>query len=342
LLSDEAGKPIWIERFSGSKGGPVRIYEDGGAELPPAALSNLVAHVPQEVYRGIFAFALDELTMGALDTEGVRDRIYGAGLGTVVSPAKVAEELAKRQAEILKPRGSARVNDSAAAWKEERRQLRALGDVQAVYERSRRDLADAEEEGSRLATAVEEKRQALLRTERLVEARPHFVELRSAQTELGVLGEQPFPEAGVERYNRTKDRIEDARNNLEAADQELQSTEDKLAALQVDEAMIQWSDVIDRLHRGLEKFEAAQEDLPKREAALSEAEQGLQDSLRDLGPEWSEGRLSSFDLSIPFREEIRQWREQLDGSRIRLQSCRANAPDRRGRTRSAIRASNQG
>ncbi len=338
LLSDEAGKRIWIERFSGSKGGPVRIYEDGGVELPAATLSSLLAHIPREVYHGVFAFALSELTrLGTLDTEGVRDRIYGAGLGTAVSPAKVAQELAKWQAEILKPRGKARVNDSAAVLRDRRSQLRTVGDGQAAYERLCSDLADAEKEGSRLAGAVEEKRQALLRRERLMEARPHFVELRSAQTELGTPGEQPFPEAGVERYNRTKDKIGDVRHDLDEANQELEGTEGKLAGVRVDEALIQWSEVIDRLHRGLEKFEGAQEDLPKRKAALTEAEQGLQDSLRDLGLEWTEGRLSNFDLSIPFREEIRQWRGQKEETRIRLRDAQTKEQE----ADEAVRAAEQ-
>ena len=338
LLSDETDKRIWVERFSGSKGGPVRIYEDGGAELAAAALSGLLAHIPREVYHGVFAFGLSELaSLDALDAEGIRERIYTAGLGTAVSPAKVAEQLAKWQSEILKPRGQARINDAAVKLSDKRSQLRTVGDLQAAYEHLCSDLADAEEESSRLAATAEEGRQALLRAERLMEARPHFVELRSTQEELGKLGEQLFPEAGAERYNRTKDKIEGVRNDLDETDQELKDTEGKLSGVQVDQVLIERSEAIDRLHRGLERFQGAQDDLPKREAELTEAEQGLQDHLRDLGPEWTEQRLSNFDLSIPVREEIRQWRRREEETRIGLHDAQV----RERETDEAVRAAEE-
>ncbi|NIM50483.1 MAG: AAA family ATPase [Armatimonadetes bacterium] len=156
LLSDGTDRRIWVERFSGSKGGPVRVYEDAGAELPAAALSGLLAHIPEEVCRGVFAFGLAELAgLDTLDAEGITDRIYGAGLGTAVSPAKVAEELEKSQARILRPWGKARLNEAALALAEKRGQLRTVGDLQGEYERRCSELEDAEQESSRLSSAVE-------------------------------------------------------------------------------------------------------------------------------------------------------------------------------------------
>ncbi|MFB3880992.1 MAG: AAA family ATPase [Armatimonadota bacterium] len=339
LVLDEAGKRLWIERSPGSKGGPVRIYEDGGQDLPPGALPSLVAHIPREIYQSVFTFALSDLTsLGALDAEGIRDRIYGAGLGTVVSPAKAAEDLAKWQAEILKSRGKARINDSAAALKGKQSQLRGLGDQQTTYERLCSDLADAQAEGSRLAAAVEERRQALLRTDRLREARPHFVDLRSAEEGLGQVPEQPFPHAGLERYDRAKEKINDARGDIDELDRELAAARRDLEGLRVDQALLDSAEAVERLHAALEKYQSAQEDLPKREAERAEAEHSLRDQLRDLGPEWTETKLSDFDPSIPVREEVRQWRERGEETRVALHDAGTRAEEARRAAQTAKEA----
>jgi len=319
LVSDETGRRIWIERFSGSKGGPVSIREDRGAELPGVVLPDLLGHVPAQVFRNVFAFTLQELAaFETLAAEGIRERIYSAGLGTAMSPAKAADELATQKAELLKSRGKARMNDDVAALKEKRSALRAVGDLQGEYDRLSNELAAAEEHSARLAGLAMEKQEALLRAERLVEARPHFVILRSADEELASLGGQPFPEAGLERYNRIKDKLEEVHNSLEEVDQELARNAGELARLDVDEVLLGHAEEIESLRRDLGKCQAAENDLPKRETELKEAEEGLRDALRDLGPDWTEGEASGFDLSIPRREEIRRWKSGADEVLITL------------------------
>jgi uncharacterized protein YhaN len=320
LASDSEGTRVWIERIAGKKGGVVSVREDGGGELPETTLTGILGHMPAEVFGGIFAFGLAELAgLGALDQEELRDRIYSAGAGVAISPAKVAKEFDDRLAELLKQRaGKARINDAVTKLVAKQRELEALGDLQASYERVCGELADAGQDSSQLGIATEEKRQAQSRVERLIEARPHFVEWRNAEEDLIELGDQPFPESGRERYNRTKEKLAEGHSSLEAASQELKTTEDGLAKVQVDDTLLDSSEAIERLGRDLGKFQAAVDDLPKRETELEEAEGGLQDGLRDLGPDWTEGRLRDFDLSIPFREQIRHWKTQGEEARARL------------------------
>jgi uncharacterized protein YhaN len=320
LVSDSGDKRIWIERLAGKKGGVITVREEGGGELPETTLTGVLGHLPAEVFGGVFAFGLAQLAgLGALDQEELRDRIYSAGAGAAISPAKVAKDLDDRLGELLKSRaGKARINDTVTNLLAKQRELEAIGDIQTRYEQVCGELADAEQESSRLGVATEERRRARLRVERLIDARPHFVELRSAEEELVELGDQPFPESGRERYSRTKEKLEDGHSSVGAVSQELKATEDELAGVELDETLFESSEAIERLGRDLGKFQAAVDDLPKRETELEEAEGGLQDSLRDLGPDWTEGRLRDFDLSIPFREQIRRWKTQGEEARTRL------------------------
>lgn len=324
LVSDDQSKRIWIERLAGKKGGVVTVREEGGGELPATTIAGLVGHLPAEVFGSVFAFDLAALAgLGALDQEELRDRLYSAGAGATVSPAKVAKEIEDRLGELLKPRaGKARINDTVAKLTTKRTELESIGDTQAIYERVCAELVDAEQESVRLSTAAEVKRRTLLRTDRLIEARRHFVEFRAAEDELTRVGDQPFLTSGQARYSAMKEKLEDANRDLEELEQELREGEDELAEIELDEKLLEWSDPIDSLGRDLGKFESALEDLPKREAELEEAEATLRDGLRDLGPDWTEGKLRDFDLSIPFREQIRDWKRREEQARARLSDAR--------------------
>ena len=52
-------------------------------------------------------------------------------------------------------------------------------------------------------------------------------------------------------------------------------------------------------------------DLPERKAELNALESAFQDRLRDLGQDWDESRLQTFDTSMAFRQEVETGKDAL-------------------------------
>jgi len=323
LVEVGQGRRIWIERFSGKKGGTCVLREDNGPEVPAAVLSESLGHVTREVFESVFAFGLDQLTsLEALDQEGVRERIYSAGLGTGVSPVKASEDIQAQQDDLLRKRvGKARINNAIASLVSKQQELRALGDLQAEYDRLSLEFSDAAAESERLTRMIEDTRREIEKTRRLAEAFPAFVEVSQCQEEQADLGDREFPHAGIERFEELQDRLAERRAEVERLAQSINTNTDRLSALEVDETLLQHSADIELLHQGLESFRNAQIDLPKRKVELEAAERTLSDDLKYLGPEWTEEGLAAFDTSLPRRETIRQWRARRERSEAARQDA---------------------
>lgn len=67
--------------------------------------------------------------------------------------------------------------------------------------------------------------------------------------------------------------------------------------------------------------------LPGEKASLENAEAQIGERLRELGEDWSEARLSSFDTSIPAREVVREWEVRLGQADIALREAESALTD---------------
>jgi uncharacterized protein YhaN len=63
---DDAGKEYAIERFVGTRGGPVYIRDDAGSPQDEAVFTKMVGNASQDIFTNVFAFSLEELQTGDL------------------------------------------------------------------------------------------------------------------------------------------------------------------------------------------------------------------------------------------------------------------------------------
>ena len=135
---------------------------------------------------------------------------------------------------------------------------------------------------------------------------PDWDETRIETFDLPITASQEIGEYGI-RLQESAERFRQADSNVQQAEAALKAG----GKLTKHESILTYSDDIRALERGRTSFDNSVHDLPEREAELEGYERNLSETLRDLGPDWNEVRLETFDLSIAVREEIIHYQERL-------------------------------
>lgn len=94
-LMTQMADHVTLQRMQGTKGGTFSLADAEGKRLDSLA-PQLFGGVTRELYRNVYGFSLTELqTFESLDSEGIRNALYGASFGLGLRP--VGEVLDKFQ-----------------------------------------------------------------------------------------------------------------------------------------------------------------------------------------------------------------------------------------------------
>jgi uncharacterized protein YhaN len=222
------GKSSWVvERTEGAHGGEVSVHGPQGEEPGGAFLEALTRGVSATIYRSVFAFALEELSDLA-SLEGIQSRLYATTAGLRVNPHDVLEKLRSRADDIWAPRARTKqlhkLNSELRTAREERRRLEELSER---YRTDRERLA--------VVSLLLDQSEVDVRTLRLEEERLSALLAEGRRL--------------VERMR--EDEQEAAEQRLEA-----EKAQREVSRLEVDEALLENSDGLDRLGARFELFVA--------------------------------------------------------------------------------------
>ncbi len=128
-----------------------------------------------------------------------------------------------------------------------------------------------------------------------------------------------FPENGIVRLEANERQVFLAKQVLDEVTEPFKQAEESAQVEIVDESLLEYHDVIEQIRRGRNSFDESVRDLPERRTELQSLENSLGERLRDIGPDWDEERLESFDTSIVTRDHIEQVRQTLAGKVVEVQ-----------------------
>jgi uncharacterized protein YhaN len=321
-LVDSRKRRFIVERYPGPRGGAVTVTLPNGSAGGANDLAVLLGHTSRDLFRNVFAFSLAELQdFETLSSDEVRARVYGAGIGAGrLGLPEIERKIEEDRGEVYREAGSKQVMAALIREADEvRRRLRELGSQAAEHDRLRSDLdhLTGEIEGE-----AEERQKAYVDRDHvanLLRAWEDWIDLRSAEEQLGGLQEViEFPSEGITRLERFLQRREVVRAGIEELKNQIAANQQELERIHVDDKVLEQTAEIEGLNRGLDKYESAKDDLPKRESELKSAIEDLQDGLRDLGPDWTEERVRGFETSVPTREAVRGHGEGIKTTAVRL------------------------
>jgi len=272
-----------------------------GEVLDLAHLADLTGNLGAGVYRNVFAFGQAELqALNALDEAAVKERLYSAAVaGAGRNAGSASRKLEERAFALLRPRSAstvlaglaAELNELDEAVRKARSEARSYADLQSERERA----AQHADESSRLQQAAAERRAWL---ENVLRVWPAW-QARAAAT------------AGLEEVAAEEALLEVAEDGGPAP-----------------AAWLRLAGRVSGLEADLGAHQQTQSEVSSRLSELSKHVETLRAGLRNLGPGWTAGRLTTFDGGAEWRARAAAMAAALreaDEARARLQGAREGA-----------------
>ena len=312
VVSD-AGETVTVQRFQGMGGGPVTLTAASGGPLPDAELSRLLGSHSRDVFQNVFTFTLDELySENLLSDHSVNRQLYSVGVGATRLPAALNALWSEKQALFLKGGSKHQIAEAGKELGKIESTLKVVEQNLAKYGDLMASLKQVEAELERLRGLRRQRQSELDRQKQLENAWDDWNHLNQAEEELAELSAiDDFPVNGVSRLETLEERIRTAQEEYDSANEAVEKAKAKAEEAIEHEAILNRSTDIRKLEQGRTSFGNAVRDLPKRKVDLIGHQKKLTGTLNDLGTDWDEARLETFDLSIAVREEISQYRDRL-------------------------------
>lgn len=324
VLSGRDGEYV-VERQIGRRRS-CHVTGPAGARLDEAALRQLLGGADEHVFRTIFAFSLTELmSLQSLNANGVRERIFSAGVAGAGASARAAiTRLNESALRLVRPRGQARIN----ALLDELRGLQEQIEERQRLARTYAEHTEAERRARRcvetLGAELEALRGELARTELLDDLWPAWRDLSEARTALAALGSVgPMPDDGGDRLSAGRLSMANAERAIEELRRERADIERRRNELHVDDRARATARDVDVLAGDLALQRDRLRQMPAARRQRGDAERKLQEAIGDLGPEWDVSRIVAHDRPLPRRRDVRDWERRLEGAARELDGVRS-------------------
>ncbi len=310
---DDNGARYTLERFTGTQGGPFDLRAEVDGQLQDAAfLHKLTGHASADLFKNVFAFSLDEIqSEGLMSNSEVAGRIYSAGMGASRLP-EFAQSLAKRKETLYRPRGSAQqiaeILRELETTDQQLREIRSYADLYLRLTNRQDEIAKELDQATAENLALNHLR---TKVDRLIEGWYDWEALQTCEERLREMPRfERLPENPIERLENLEDRIQQAREDRDEAQEQLRKTAVAATAEIDDESLLDDVDQIEGILRARSSFDNSVRDLPERQDELRAMEEALAEKMRQLGDGWDEDSLDRIDTSPSARSEVEQWKEQ--------------------------------
>ena len=312
IVSDN-GESVTVQRFQGTGGGSVRLTAASGEPLPEGELSRLLGHHSKDVFQNVFTFTLDELHDEALlKDDSVNAQIFAAGMGATKLPDALRTLKGDKRNLFLKGGSNHEIVKAMEKIEKIESHLSQVENNAEEYARLTAHLNEVKGELEGLSRCRQKYQSQLDRQRQLESAWDDWnslIEVDRLLAELPTI--DSFPIKGVNRLETLEERIRTAQEEYDSADKVVEEAKADADVVIEHEAILRHSPNIRKLEQGRTSFDNSVRDLRKRMDELEDHKKSLAANLKDLGPDWDEARLESFDLSMTVREEISRFQVRL-------------------------------
>ncbi|UUX93003.1 ATP-binding protein [Methanoplanus endosymbiosus] len=312
-VSTSEGKEYDLTRLSGNRNFSVTLPDGSKTD---AGLNRIIGSADQNLFENVFAFGLDELQkLETLSGEKIQSQLMSAGAGmTKVPISDVVDELNKKKRELYYSgaRGGPEISKKIKKITENQSELKRYSDTQSRYEELKITKEETERDILDKKTNIRSLKSRLSGKERIKAAWEDWVGLKNAKDELSALPElASFPEKGVDKLERLNEKISDLQSDLDDENRELNSTEENISKISIDEDVILNKDEIRILEKGLEKYKSDKNSV----SDLNSENTGLSDELKSrikvISNTWTTDDLLTFDTSQSAKSNIEKFRDEF-------------------------------
>jgi len=312
-IKTEEGSRLIVERYPDNH--HIAVYLPDGTKGGEVELSKALGYSDKSIYENIYAFGLSELQdFDTLKSDSIRDRLYSAGTGTgSVSLSEVQNDLDKEINKLFKKRGSNQeINTLFREIKRINSSLRDIELDQKNFDDSHRRMNELLVDIKEITDNRNNIRSRHTHVENLIQAWDSWWNLKESKDSLEKIPKiDYFPDKGIDKLERCKEKIEELNEQISTDKNELQNLGIERSNIEVDENILKSEKEIIGLQKGQEKFSTAQNDLPELIDKKENETKELNEHLKEIGPDWDENKLNAFDSSIPTKESIRKRHQKI-------------------------------
>jgi len=328
VVTTSDDKRYVIERYLRSSNA-VQVTLPDGSTGGMEALSYMLGPINKNIFENVFAFGLSELQdFETLNNDEIKGRLYSAGTGTgSISVAEVVSKLDAEASNLYKPSRSDKpeVNTLFKKINEVNSRLKEIENEMQAFDDFHRDLEGVEREVAVVRQRRHQLGADLNHAKDLITAWPDWRKIHDVKERLQeVPAIESFPENGVVLLERKLEKLDELESASTAKMEKLEKMRIRESLVAVDERLIDAESEICGLQGGQEKYATARDELPGLKGELKAAEEGLKELLREIGPDWDEEKLSSFDVSIPAKEIVRQKSDEIEDIKEKIRSAESD------------------
>ncbi|WP_349409581.1 ATP-binding protein [Pseudalkalibacillus sp. SCS-8] len=305
---------LTIERKGGASG-TVDLYNDNGEKVDPGFLRKILAEVNVSTFRNVFSFNLDGLQkVGEIKSEELGEYLFNAGLTGAQQLNVISDRLEEEQQKLFKPNGkNPLINQKAKTLVELDRQVKQWGKKLDDYNTMKADLEQKKVSMLQYEERKREVRERLTALQHYQSIRPLVEKEKMLKTQLDELPTAlPFPEEGLERYRRLKDRLVDLESEHQHIADLIQENEESQKSIEIDESLLAKSKEIRETDSSLRLFKARQADLNRLRERAANVRQEIEAERESIGTEWTGEKIRSTNTDLVTKQQLLAITKQLD------------------------------
>ena len=225
VVNTDSNDRYVIERNMGKKD-DVKVFFPNASVGGKEELLKLLDHADQNIFENVYAFGLEELQkFDTLNNEAINNKLYSAGTGVgSVSVPKVLTNLKDREEKLYKQRGKVpRINTLLREIKKVEGDISEIEKDQRKYDQLNIDLERKSRDIEGLQNKRDRIRNNLNHLSSLLSAWDDWRDLQDSKEELKNLPKiETFPERGIFKIERIKEKITELEEKISHCDYNLQ------------------------------------------------------------------------------------------------------------------------
>lgn len=304
LITETHGE-LTIERVAGKAAGDVTVYLENGKHGGEEILQSVLKGVDRSFFQGIYSFNLDGLQeIEKISRDQLGNYLLGAGMTGSKELLELEAELDKRQSALFKPGGKKPLINEVL------RELQIAEEEVVKWERKNEEFRPIAAELKRVKSTLEKLEvQKAKQTEQLYTLKnwksimPSLQKWKENEIRLSQLGEEFFPDNGLDRFERWQEARLDLDGDIAAAETKLKAITSEIQQLDLDHKVLEEEHGIESAGQKTHYLES----LLNEEALLIQKSEQLNREaerlIHDTGNDWDEASIQKINTGLAAKNE---------------------------------------
>jgi uncharacterized protein YhaN len=326
------GEDLIIARSPGTHGGTARISTPSEVLQGQSVLNHLLGNASKDIYKNIYAFTIDELhDFNSLNSDEVKNRIYGAGLGLGnVSLKDIEKEIETYCRQIFRPRGSSQMGDLLEKIKINEQEILLIQNNLTLFDKSQEKLGKMLNQKLSVQNSLEDLESEKRTLDTQIRLYEDAIQLLEAQNNLETIEDlSQFPENGLKIFESIEQEKKSLLLRIEEEKSALQVLKNSRETLTVNHDLLDHEESINSLQQSTQSVLSALQDMVKVQFEREDLDMLIAEEIKSINPDWDEEILMAFDLTELEKDQIHNFydsferlRKEVDLYQDRLESHR--------------------